>query len=216
KGRHSQGEFLEDYAFLIRGLLDLCETDDAGNHKWLSFATALADRAAELFIDDEGSFYLKPDNQSDLIVRPQDEVDGAIPAPGSIMIANLLKLDRMTGEKRYLTLADKALKAVSGQISRYPGGMTSAILALDYYLNDKIEIVVVGQGQQRVKMLDELYRRFIPNKVIAISDDGVEPLPLFEGRQSSNGEVTAYVCRNSVCRLPASSLEEFKQQLDGI
>jgi uncharacterized protein YyaL (SSP411 family) len=216
EGRHSRGEFLEDYAFLVRGLLDLYETDVFGCHQWLVLATELADRATQLFLDDKGDFYLRPDDQSDLIVRPREDTDGAIPAPGSIMIGNLLKLNRITGEKRFLDVGSKALRAISGEIERYPSGMASAILALDYHVDDKIEIVVVGQGQQRDKMLQEVYQRFIPNKILVVSDNGSEPLPLFEGRQSPNGEVTAYVCRNSVCKLPASTHAEFTQQLDGI
>jgi hypothetical protein len=215
-GKHTEGEFLEDYAFLIRGLLDLYETDIDNNQKWLQFATELAKRAIDAFLDSEGRFYLRPDSQSDLIMRPQEEIDGAIPAPGSIMIADLLKLNRLTGDEHFLQTAEKALQAISGKIENYPSGMTSAVLALDYFLNDKIEIVLVGQGQQRDAMLQEVYRRFIPNKVIAVSADGDTSLPLFEGRHLPDGKVSAFVCRNSVCALPATNLEEFKRQLDGL
>ncbi|HWR83456.1 MAG TPA: thioredoxin domain-containing protein [Candidatus Deferrimicrobium sp.] len=213
-GHHSEGEFLEDYAYLVHGLLDLYETDTSGNCRWLAFTLKLTDRVAALFADSSGRLYLRPDNQKDLIIRPFNESDGSLPAPGSIMIANWLKLNRLTGRTEYLEQAEKALRALSGKIERASWAMTAAVLALDYYVNDKVEIVVIGTGQQRVAMLDQLYRRFIPNRLIAISDDGHDPLPVFEGREVDEGEVRAYICRNSVCRLPAATVEEFKAQLD--
>ncbi|UCE25226.1 MAG: hypothetical protein JSU74_04040, partial [Candidatus Zixiibacteriota bacterium] len=104
----------------------------------------------------------------------------------------------------------------SGLIYSYPGGMTSAILAADYYLNDKIEIVVVGKGEMRDKMLAELHRRYLPNVVIASEgSDGRHPA-LFDGRLPHDGRVRAFVCRNSVCELPVSTLDELKQQLNDI
>jgi uncharacterized protein YyaL (SSP411 family) len=92
--------------------------------------------------------------------------------------------------------------------------MASAVIALDYYIGDKVEIVLVGDGDDRERMAREVWRKFLPNRILAASETGVSPLPLFEGRSADDHTVTAYVCRNSVCRLPATTLEEFKNQLD--
>jgi len=215
-GRYSTGEFLEDYAFFLRGLLDLYETDLQDGHRWLVFARELAGRSVALFMDETGRLYLRPEGQSDLIMRPIDETDGSIPAAGSLLMASLLKLERLTGDKELLQAAEKAMRATAGQIARYPGGMSSAVLAVDYYTSDKIEIVLVGGGDELDRMVREVYGRYMPHKVLAVSNDGAENLPLFEGRESSDGAVVAFVCRNSVCRLPVDSLEAFKKQLDGI
>jgi hypothetical protein len=182
---------------------------------WLQFAVELSERALKLFMDEAGRFYLRPDGQKDLILRPKDETDGAIPAPGSIMTENLLKLNRITSEKRYLESAEKSLRAISGLVGRYPGGMTSALFAIDYFFSDKIEIVVVGDGEIRDQMLAELYQRYLPNRVIALSDGSGGQGPLFEGRDAGGDGVAVYVCVNSVCRLPVSTVDELKQQLGG-
>ncbi len=175
----------------------------------------MSDRALELFLDNEGRFYLRPDGQSDLILRPKDETDGAIPAPGSFMINNLLKLNRMTSEGRYLQSAEKGLRAVSGLVGKYPGGMTSALFAIDYFFSDKIEIVIVGDGEVRDRMLSELYQRYLPNRIIALSNGSGGQGPLFEGRSPGDSGVAAYVCVNSVCRLPVSTVDELKEELGG-
>lgn len=213
QGVHSTGEFLEDCAFYLRGLIDLYESDNSGsNDRWLQFAIALADNAKQ-FIDTDGTFYLRPDNQSDLIFRPKEETDGAIPSPGSVILQNLFKLHRITEKREYLELAERGLRAISGQLARYPSGMTSALFAVDYYLSDKVEIVIVGDGEIRDGMLGEIYKRFLPNRIIAFAKDGAASGPLFEGRQNGDGQTRGYVCRNSVCTLPALSVDDFRRRL---
>jgi len=215
QGKHSHGQFLEDYAYYIKGLIDLYESDLSGQgEQWLTLAVELTDTAVELFLDDRGTFYLRPEGQNDLILRPKDEHDGATPAPGSIMIDNLLKLSRFTEKSAYSRAAEKALVALSGQMAANPTAMTSAVFALDYFLSDKIEFVLVGRGPQRSAMLSELHNRFIPNRIIAASENDSSALPLFKGRQANPGQTIAYVCRNSACQLPVTTVQELKIQLE--
>ena len=215
-GRHSEGRFLEDYAYYLRGLLDLYATDLGENDRWLTFARSLADSAVALFMDDDGTLYLREADLPDLIMRPRDEVDGALPAPGSVLIQSLLRLSRLTDDNRYMELAQQALRAVSPMMERNPNAMSTALAALDYLLGDKIEIVIVGDSPVRTEMVTEVYRRYLPHALLAVSADGHEDLPLFEGRTAKDGQTVAYVCRNSVCRLPVSTLEEFREQLDAL
>ena len=213
-GVHSEGQFLEDYAYYVRGLLDLYESDESPDRmQWLTFARTLADSAMELFLDDRGTFYLREDGLDDLIVRPKEESDSATPAPGSYMIMDLLKLNRLTGDRKYLMAGERALKAISGLLEQQPQSMTSALFALDYYLSGKIEIVIVGKGETRRQMLESLYSQYMPNKVVAVSDDGSDDLPLFEGREPKDDMVHAYVCENSTCKMPATTVHEFEHRL---
>ncbi|MDD3731389.1 MAG: hypothetical protein PHU88_03330, partial [candidate division Zixibacteria bacterium] len=151
-----------------------------------------------------------------LIVRPRNDYDSTVPSPASVMMLNLLELNRITGREGYWQTAKKALEAVSGRLAEYPSGMTSALFALDYYLNEKVDIVMVGNGTEREKMQKEIYRKFIPNRVIAVSNDGTEPYPLFEGRIAPEGGVAVYICRNEACRKPVTSLEQLIRELDDI
>ena len=217
EGSHSDGEFLEDYAYCVAGLLDLYETDQGDNNEqWLTLAGQLGKRAVSLFMSEEGRFYLRPEGQSDLIVRPKNESDGATPAPGSVMITGLLKMGRITGENSYLEAGEKGMKAVSGLVERFPESMTSALFAADYYLNDKVDIVIVGDGEQRTAMLEEIYRRFLPNRIIAIGDGRADGPAIFEGRRAAEGQANAFVCLNSVCQLPVSTVESLREQLGSL
>ncbi len=214
QGKHSEGQFLEDYAYYVRGLIDLCESDlSRQNERWLRFAYKLAKKAMRLFFDDHGTFYLTPEGQADLIMRPKDEFDGSLPAPGSVMIGNLFRLNRLTGDSQFYEAGRRALEVLSGKMEKNPSAMTSAMLALDYYLSDKIEIVVVGDGPERDSMVSLLHSTFLPNRIIAVSEKGDSTLPLFEGRQPQHGKALVFVCRNSVCSLPAETARELMLQL---
>jgi uncharacterized protein YyaL (SSP411 family) len=217
EGKHSTGEFLEDYSFLIRGLIDLYETDKIYcNDEWIEMAEELSNRAITLFAGDDGRFYLRPAGQEDLIYRPKEERDGAIPSAGSLMLGNLLKMNRLTDKKQYLESAEKGLKALSGNVKQYPTGMGSLAAVLDYYFQDKIEIVLTGEGERLEQMLKVAYSSYLPNRVIAFDTNRNSQLPLFEGRQSEKGEVRAFVCINSVCNLPTKTVEGLISQLSGI
>jgi len=219
EGIHSEGQFLEDYAYYLRGLIDLYESDIKDNTKWLAFARQLADSALELFMDEGGNLYLREANQADLIVRPKEENDSALPAPGSFFIEALLKLNRITGEQKYLSAAENGLRKLSGKMAKYPSAFSSALLALDYWLGDKIEIVLVGNSADAYEMRQEVYRRYLPHKVLSMAFGDKAQLtssPLFEGRLPTKGRTTAYVCRNSTCELPVTDLEAFKAQLNNL
>ncbi|MBU8933187.1 MAG: thioredoxin domain-containing protein [candidate division Zixibacteria bacterium] len=212
-GKQLREEFLEDYAYYVKGLLDLVETDIDHGSEWLEFAVVLAQRAIILFMDENGRWFLRPAGQEDLIVRPRDETDGSTPAPGSVMMTCLLKLNRISGRKEFLDTAEKGLIAISLLLEQSPQAMASALLAVDYYLNDKLEIVVVGDGPVREKMIAEIYRRNLPNVVLAVGPGNCHNVALFQGRESS-GQAKAYICRNSVCGLPTETLQDLKMQLD--
>ncbi len=211
KGKISEGEFLEDYAYIIPALIDLYEITH--DFDWIEFSCDLARRAVTEFADDTGWFYLAPDGQKDHFIRPSDVHDGAIPAPGSILIQGLIRLAGITGDKTFQKQAEKSLSALVPQIGQIPNAMVSAAQALFMIFAEKLEIVVVGK-ENREALEREINRFYHPNRVVIISDDGLENIPLLEGRTSS-GPTVAYVCRNNACGAPARTVEELRARLDG-
>ncbi|MCK4656612.1 MAG: thioredoxin domain-containing protein, partial [candidate division Zixibacteria bacterium] len=208
-GKRSEGLFLEDYAYLTRGLIDLYEV--VYDYEWIEFASQLATDATRLFSNYNGDLFLSPAGQDDHFMRPKYVTDGALPAPGSILIQSLLKVADITGNKEFRKQAEKSIAAVSNTIVRAPSGMTSAATALGYLDADKIELILVGE-KDRESFLDEVYGSYIPNRVTVVSDKGDEDIALLQGRQS-NGKTVAYVCRNLTCKLPAETPEELRRQL---
>ncbi|HEY5728987.1 MAG TPA: thioredoxin domain-containing protein, partial [Anaerolineales bacterium] len=117
-GKTTNEVFLEDYAALILGLLELYQTDF--NNKWFSFATELASEMLEFFEDPNGGFFDTSKDGEALLLRPKDVQDNATPSGNALACEALLKLAEFTGEGRYRDIAEKSLGLVVNMATRYP------------------------------------------------------------------------------------------------
>lgn len=208
-GNKIEKQFLEDYAYLMQGLIDLYEI--SYDYKWIKFAKQLGNNAINLFSDEAGNLYLAPKDQDNLFMRPKDVADGALPAPGSILIQSMIKLADITGDKDLHKYIDKFMTALAGQMNQMPNSMISAVSAYDDLVSDRVEIILVGQNN-REEFIDAIYDNYISNSILVVSDSGEEKIDLLEGRQS-NGKTVAYLCKNFTCNLPANTPEELTRQL---
>jgi hypothetical protein len=222
--RYREGEAahpatLEDYAFLIGGLLDLYEaTFDPGHLQW---AIELEAQMTAHFEDPErGAFYLSADDGEDLFVRAKEVRDGAIPSGNSAAVLDLARLARLTGDMSYEDRAWRTIRALSADVARTPVGHTHFLLGLDFLLGPSYEIVVAGHRERpdTERMIGALRDRFLPNKVVLFRDAGVEdPIAEIAGftahQTSVDGKATAYVCQNFVCRLPTHDIQEMLRSL---
>ena len=111
--------YLEDYAFLVHGLLRLHAA--TGESRWLNQARALTDRMIADFADpQEGGFFFTAGDHERLLARPKDRFDGALPGGNSVAVLDLLALSRATGETSYLEPARKTLEFLGTSLRRIP------------------------------------------------------------------------------------------------
>jgi len=206
------GPFLEDYAYFIRGLNDLYEVEY--KYDRIKLAVKLTETALHLFSDSDGHFYLSPADNSDHYMRPKDISDAALPSPGSIQLNNLIKLSEIVGRRDFLGHAEKGLNAISSNIVGMPHALISAVTAFDQMTSEKVELVVSGR-EDRKKFLSKIYARYIPHRVIVVSDGAGEDILLLKGREN-DGPAVAYICRNFTCNLPANSIDELDRQLSAL
>jgi hypothetical protein len=121
--------FLEDYAFMIRGLLALHRATN--DKRWLDEAVNLARAARERFWDQSsGAYFDTLEGQNDLFVRVKSIHDGATPSGNSVMLLNLIDLHDRTGDAKYLNDAEATIQALSSAIDRHPAASPLAVLAL--------------------------------------------------------------------------------------
>lgn len=170
---------------------------------------------------ERGGFYLSPAGRSDLLIRPQEFYDGALPSGNSVAALDLLRLARITGDPRWEELASGGLAAASEAIRSAPHAHTQHLIALDFALGPTFEVVIAGDARadDTVAMLSALRRPFLPNKVVMLrpSGDGPDIASIAEyvaGFRPIDGKATAYVCQNLQCQLPTSSIEEMLGCLD--
>lgn len=217
--RYRDGEsrieaMLDDYSFLIHGLISLYESDF--NPDWLSWARDLQDKQDELFWDTkEGGYFLTPENQPDLIVRGKEYYDGALPSGNSVALLNLLRLMGLTFETRY---RDQAVKLFTVfPLSRHPAGAATALMAVDYHLGRSKEIAVIGMehSPQTQEMRRFLYQSFLPNKVLAMGygEKKDESVPLLSNRGLIDKRTTIYVCEGGTCLMPTTDVELAKKMI---
>ena len=209
--------YLEDYAFLIEGLVTLYET--TGEFRWLKEAITLTDKMIEEFWDSEGrGFFFTGTSHENLIVRSKDYFDNATPSGNSVAASALLRLAILTNNDRYRELAQAVLSEIVPTVSRYPSGFGYALSAMDFLLSNPKEIALVGKDKNDIQPLLELvWHKYLPNKVVAPNpgDDtqAIEALPLLQNRPLIDGKATAYVCQNYTCQQPVTEPEALRQQL---
>jgi uncharacterized protein YyaL (SSP411 family) len=211
---------LEDYAFLIQGLLDLYET--SFEPKWLTWALRLQARQDALFWDAKGGGYFSTAaGVSHLLVQMKDEADGSEPAANSIAALNLLRLSQVTDRREFRSRADAVFIAFGAWLNR--STLPQMAGALNFRLSKPRQIVVAGEpGASDTRALLRLvHDRFIPNKIVLLADEGpaekqiVEWLPFVGNMSRRDGRATLYICENYVCRLPTSDPQTAARLLDG-
>jgi uncharacterized protein len=204
--------YLEDYAFLIEGLVTLYET--TGEFRWLTKALALSVVMIQEFWDeDAGGFFFTGKSHENLIVRSKDFFDNATPSGNSVAALVLLKLAVFSGKEEYHNLATATLRKMSDSIRRYPSGFGYALAAVDFLLSTPKEIAIVGSDPFDIQpLLHEVWRQYLPNKVVA-PGFGVDVIPLLENRALLNGRPTAYVCEHYTCKQPVNQASELSAQL---
>ncbi|MFP4392810.1 MAG: thioredoxin domain-containing protein [Desulfohalobiaceae bacterium] len=126
--------FLDDYAFLTWGLIELFL--NTGDQRRLEQARKLTRATQEHFQDQhQGGFFLNADDSEIILYRPKEIFDGAIPSGNSALLCNLLMLDRLDQEQDFRPDAKKLLQAFSGLVNKHPAGFTHFLSGLDMYLN---------------------------------------------------------------------------------
>jgi uncharacterized protein YyaL (SSP411 family) len=222
KGKQARlNAYLEDYAFFIDGLLALYEA--TFDLRWLEEAKALVDVMLEQFWDEEQqSFFDTSLDHEKLVTRPRSQMDNAIPSGNSVAVDVLLRLSLLTGdpEGRYRAPAVKTLETLGGLAARHPAGFGRLLGALDFYLSEPKEIVIVGEPDavDTRELLNRIYKEYHPNKVVMLRqpdmrEEEAARWPLLAGRSQLDGKATAYVCQNYACQRPVNTPEELSALL---
>ncbi|MBE0535925.1 MAG: thioredoxin domain-containing protein [Phycisphaerae bacterium] len=222
KGQPVGLAFLDDYAFMIKALLDLYEADF--DPKWLAEARSLAEAMLDLFDDGEGGFYLTGQDAEALVVRTKSAYDGAVPGGNSIAAEVLLRLSQITTEDRLGEAGEKTLKAFSGRLTAFPAALTDMLVALDYYFGPRREIVIAGDpnAEETSEMLRLIGRTYVPATIRLFHPEGpaaaeIERIaPFLENQKAVEGRPAAYLCENYACRRPIIGLAELKQTLKSV
>lgn len=212
---------LDDYAFLVWGLIELYEaTFDV---IYLQTALKLNNDMIRQFWDDKnGGFYFSPYDGEELIVRQKEIYDGAVPSGNSVAMLNLLRLGRITANHEFEEKAAQIGSFFSNAVKQYPAAYTQLMVALDFGVGPSYEVVIVGnsQAEDTKAILDALRKQFIPNKIVLLrptekdTDDITSIAEFTRGQSTLGGKATAYVCLNYECKLPTTDIVKMLELLN--
>jgi len=223
--RYRQGEgaypgYLDDYAFLVWGLLELYEATH--EISYLEEAVAINRVMIELFQDESGAgFFFTGKENEKLISRSKEVYDGALPSGNSVAALNLLRLGRMTGNIDLEQKADEMMREFSGQVSTVPMGYTQFLSALDFLIGPSREIVIAGDPSHETAraMVSLVHRKFLPNKVLLLRHEGegdgrlLALSPFVAGMRPINNQPAVYLCEQYACTTPITSMVDLESAL---
>ncbi len=203
---------LDDYAFLIRGLLSLFEvTKDS---QWLTWALELTDQVEEVFKAENGACYQASDDNEFLLVRKSQFSDGAEPSGNAVHAENLIRLYQMTNNKKYLSQAEDIFKAAKRFIDSYPLGYCYHLIALERYYDAKKQTIVVSlneQGDWQSEIQEALSKRGSSHHVIV----WCTPNDSFAfAKPCIDNSTTVYLCHEGACQRPLTSKDEILAELE--
>lgn len=199
--------FLDDYAFVIDGLIGLYEA--SFDESYLQIAKQLTEYAILEFYDEKsGMFFYTARSGEQLIARKQEIIDNVIPSSNSMMAHNLFKIGHFYDQKEYLNISRQMLRNVHSQIKTYGSGYSNWASLLLYHVFGVYQIAITGTAAEEKRM--ELEKYYIPNKILLGGSSGT--LPLLKDKWAS--ETKIYVCQNRTCLLPVTAVIDAIKQID--
>ena len=227
-GEKANPGIIDDYAFYCMALLTLYDaTFDA---KYLKQACELADKMYELFWDDKyGGFFLNARDTEQLIYRPKEVYDGAIPSGNSVAGYVLQRLANLTANRKYIELAKQQLRFLAGQVSDYPAGHSFSLISFLSALYPSKQIICVSRRspssrannheesdyENHTELTDYLAKNYEPNTVVLLkTTENTEELlgiaDFIEDYRAINDQTTYYICENHHCLAPTNELPSNK------
>ncbi len=209
-GRAHLNAYLEDHAFLLEALLALYES--TFEEQWFAEARDLAESTIERFGDPErGGFFSTSSDHEELIARRKEVGDHPIPSGNSSAAMGLLRLEALTGERRYGEAAEGVFRLFAKPAVQHPDAFAHLLRALDFRLSPTREVALVGDNL--AELTAAVREKPLFHLVLAGSPEGAEEPPLLADRTTIDGRAAAYVCQNFTCQLPIIDPTELRRQL---
>ncbi|MGH8401523.1 MAG: thioredoxin domain-containing protein, partial [Gammaproteobacteria bacterium] len=199
--------YLDDYAFLLDGMLELLQAH--WNSELFQSANELADALLANFEDKEhGGFWFTANDQPVPLHRSRTFTDDALPAGNAVAARALLTLGHLNAEPRYLDAAERTLKAAMSGMNNYPDAHAAMLLALQDALEPPTMIILRGNENNTREWRTALDRKFDPRRIALAIPTDTENLTGLLKQCIPRGDICAYICRGTECSLPITELDQ--------
>lgn len=209
---------LDEYAFMIRGILSLFEAN--AGIEWLQWALDMTQRLNERFKEKEGAYYQTDGSDKNLILRRCQFSDGAEPSGNAVHAENLLKLYQLTQNGDFRLQAEDILKGVKEFLENYPPSYSYHIMNLLRYYDQNAPTLVIALNSKREyvnEIAQNLFVKFTPHKAVIWQSHDVELeelVPMTKDQIAKEDKTTVYICREGVCEQPLNQLTDIVSALE--
>jgi uncharacterized protein YyaL (SSP411 family) len=199
-----------------------------GEMRYYRAAQKLADAMLARFHDATGGgfFDTAPSRETPLgalSARRKPLQDAPTPAGNPTAIAALLRLESLSGRKKYREIAGDALASFAGAAEHFGLYAGSYGLAVDRLLLDPMQVVIVGSGPRATQLEALALARFAVNKTVLRIDPpqlAAAELPaalaetLLQAPRPDGAAAWAMVCRGRTCLPPITTGEDLLKALE--
>jgi len=210
--------FLEDYAFLLWGLIELYQarfmTDD------LEWAVALADEMINLFSDGKGGLFDAGHDVDKILIRGRNRQDGALPSGNGTAAMALLRLGLLTGHEKYNRAGEKLLNGNALLMQRFPTAFSMSLTAADNLFGPAASLVLATDDEiptGLAKVVNSSFHPRLTTILLRTSDRNLPKVaPVVNGKTTINGQAAAWLCRNQSCQSPIMTPGSLHQAIKGV
>ena len=205
-GRAHLNAYLDDYAFMLDGLIELMQA--AFRVADLAFAQELANVLLDQFEDKEnGGFFFTSHDHEKLIHRAKPVHDNATPSGNAVAARALQRLGYLTGNMAYSAAAERVLKLFYPQAEQRQGGFSSLMGVLTEHLEPPETVILRGLADQILPWNQALAGLFAPHRMVLAIPTGTQNLTEILDKPGHDA-VNAWVCRGVTCLAPIKDLQE--------
>ena len=214
RGQAAVPGFLDDYAFLVFGFLEMFAATFQG--RFLLEGKRLMDRALQDFWSQKRQRFFHTSHSSEnLLFRSMDSYDSAMPSGTSVAYGNLAYLSHLFADPTYRRVLSGLERAMAQEVMAQPRAYTAFLGHLAWRQAQPREVVLAGDDSLPGchAALQELKRVFVPNTVLLFKDtkedDAVlqDLLPYLANYPATNGPAI-YVCRDFACQMPVGRVDQ--------
>jgi uncharacterized protein YyaL (SSP411 family) len=207
--------FLEDHASVALGFLDLYSLtfDD----RWLAAGQAIATAIDEWFWDERaGAYFDTARDHEQLVTRPREVTDNAVPSGSSLVIDLQLRLAELLGEQARRERAMRVLESLTEPLTRYASAFGHLLGAADMAVHGAVEVALAGDARSDDfrALADAVASEYVPSLIVAGGGGTRVPTALMADKVARDGRATAYVCRQYRCDEPTSDPSALASQLE--
>lgn len=215
EGEAAHLAYLDDYAYLIWGILELYTA--GGNPEHLKLALELQAEQDRLFrAEDTDDYFLSGSDGEELLLRSKSYYDGALPSGNSIAAMNLLRIARFTDAKEWRDKGERTLRSLSERAVPYPAGYTAFLQAVQYSLSAEQTLVLSGPltDPNALKMRQVIGEKFDPFLTLIYQEGTVSSvLPWLKDYPFAPEKARAYLCQSRTCLPPISDPENLRDAI---